>query len=91
MIRRYRKRPVEVDALLFDGENLDEVRDWLGDAYLGVATMSSGPKRIRIVTYEGVITASRGDWIIKGVEGEFYPCKPGIFAETYEPVVGRGT
>ncbi len=41
---------------------------------------------MRIKTLEGVMTASKGDWIIRGVKDEFYPCKPDIFAETYEPV-----
>ena len=45
-----------------------------------------GLHELHIPTLEGAMTASPGDWIIRGVQGEFYPCKPDIFAETYEPV-----
>jgi hypothetical protein len=49
-------------------------------------TGDSGKDRIEIETLEGTMSANPGDWIIKGVNGEFYPCKPDIFAKTYEPV-----
>lgn len=53
--------------------------------YCPSCPFNDAPEKISIDTLEGVITASPGDWIIRGVQGEFYPCKPEIFAATYEP------
>lgn len=74
---RYRKRPVVIDALLFDGGNGADVADWSGGTV--------DEDRVMIPTIEGDLTASPGDYVIRGVAGEFYPCKPDIFAATYEP------
>ena len=77
-----RKKPVEVEAVLWDGTNLTELKNFVGknliDLTLGNKTV------IRIDTLEGLMKASTGDFIIKGVEDEFYPCKPDIFYNTYE-------
>lgn len=87
---KYRKKPVEVEAMRFDGtsKGADAVIEFTGyDA--GVAyTESNGVKQydVYIETLEGRMCARPGDWIIKGVLGEFYPCKPRAFEETYEPV-----
>ena len=59
---------------------MDAILDWIGDS----AAWHDGTD-IFIPTLEGVMRASVGDWIIKGVNGEFYPCKPDIFEKTYEP------
>jgi len=56
--------------------------DWLHDFNIKIAFGD----RLEIPTLEGIMTASKGDWVIKGVKGEVYPCKPDIFAATYEPV-----
>ncbi len=80
---KFRKKPVEIEAWHFDGS-------WAsaspiiqqGDGMAWCATAESG--EIEIETLEGRMTASPGDWIIKGVKGEFYPCKPDIFAATYD-------
>lgn len=61
------------------GNNFPEIGFFVGK----ILTMNEG--KIVIETLEGDITASLGDWIIKGVKGEFYPCKPDIFDATYEP------
>ena len=82
---RYRKRPVVIEARRFDtnnddGSHLDALVKWIGD------TGTHDGTRLYVETLEGVMTADVGDWIIRGVAGEFYPCKPDIFAATYEAV-----
>jgi hypothetical protein len=86
---RFRKRPVEVEALhLTADKNPDEIALWCG----GVVAphpgqmYTGGELVIEIPTLEGTMRAGLGDWIIKGVQGEFYPCKPDIFEATYEAV-----
>ena len=83
---KYRKKPVLVDAVRWDGKNLTEMSDCIGHEGFW---HKYGQLFIR--TLEGTMTAEAGDWIIKGVKGEFYPCKPDIFAATYEAVEPRFT
>ena len=93
---KFRKRPVEVEAMQWLPDGLDEVAavlNWLnqgGAKYQPEGVHGDekvrGTTRVKIETLEGVMTASPGDWIIRGVKGEFYPCKPDIFEATYEPV-----
>lgn len=82
---RYRKKPVEVEALQYLGfeANGEECERFVGDTF---ETHLPSTDQLVIRTLEGEITASKGDYIIRGVQGEFYPCKPDIFAATYEPV-----
>lgn len=89
----YRKKPVEVQAIRYDGTNAEQVIEFMGGAKQANAEerMLPGPGRgmhpgIVIHTLEGDMRASVDDWIIRGVQGEFYPCKPDIFEATYEPV-----
>lgn len=81
----FRKKPVVIEAVRFVDApaSLAELSDFLGVAHVDYAD----PARpvLYIDTLEGRMTAQVGDWIIKGVKGEFYPCKPSIFAATYEP------
>ncbi len=79
-VRQYRKRPVVIEALQYDGTNYREVGEFAGHAVILHAD------HLRIGTLEGEMTVSVGDYVIKGVQGEFYPCKPDIFAATYEEV-----
>lgn len=85
---KFRKKPVEVEAVQWDGTDtvLDLIERWAGAAPgpedVGVA-VSMGD--LFVGTLEGEMRASPGDWIIRGVAGEIYPCKPDIFAKTYEP------
>jgi hypothetical protein len=83
---RYRKRPVEIEAMQYPGlRELADARrvfEWL-DAH--GAEHSHGDGGMLIHTLEGMMLARPGDWIIRGVKGEFYPCKPDIFDATYEP------
>ena len=81
--RRFRKKPVEVEAVEWTGRNLVEIGQFVGEGIV-VDAVEVGPPRLAIVTLEGEMFAAVGDWIIKGVEGEFYPCKPSVFAATYE-------
>ncbi len=81
---KFRKKPVVIEAVQFD-RNMTEVCNFIGGVN-GEQYVARPPDAIGIVTLEGTMWASRRDWIIKGVQGEFYPCKPDIFAETYEPV-----
>lgn len=86
---RYRKKPVVIDAIQWTGDNLNAVLAFcVGDA--AYELMARGNAELVISTLEdgegtAKHVASRGDYIIKGVKGEFYPCKPDIFAATYEP------
>lgn len=77
---RFRKKPVEIEAVRWTGENIDEVRNFIG------FMDRDEDNCIPITTLEGVMDAAVGDWIIKGIKGEFYPCKPHIFDLTYELV-----
>jgi hypothetical protein len=81
---KFRKKPVVIEAVRFNLTNRQEVLDFIGKA--GHWSDDGREIKITIYTLEGNITASEGDWIIKGVKGEFYPCKPDIFAATYEAV-----
>lgn len=73
----FRKKPVVIEAVQWTGLNYEEMRK-----FMGVFSVNMG--RIPIKTLEGDIYASPDDWVIKGVNGEFYPCKPDIFDKTYE-------
>jgi len=83
---KYRKKPIVIDAMQYTGDNHEQIVVWAaftsGQACFGV----SDKNEIEIETLEGKMTASIGDWLIIGVKGEMYPCKPDIFEATYEPV-----
>lgn len=76
---KFRKKPVVIDAVQFTRANFAEIEAFVG----GDAEFRNG--ELVVATLEGAMRASPDDWIIKGVKGEFYPCKPDIFAATYEP------
>lgn len=82
---RYRKKPVEVDAEPFTEENKDRAFNFVRCNCVADFDREGRPT-LQIQTLEGIMTASLGDWIIKGVSGEFYPIKPDIFKATYELV-----
>ena len=93
--QRFRKKPVEIEAMQFDGTapGATPIIDWVlggGTArFRDCATshderLSTCVPGIAIDTLEGTMVALPGDWIIRGVKGEFYPCKPDIFEATYE-------
>lgn len=98
-VKTFRKKPVEIQSMQWDGtaEGATPIIDWIlgqggsatyhcahdiGGRCPGTASMHT----IGIRTLEGTMQARQDDWIIRGVQGEFYPCKPDIFAQTYEEV-----
>jgi len=87
-VKRYRKKPVEIEALQWTGDNLQECIDFLGDSYGGhrADRTPGGKSEITVLTLEGRHIASRGDYIVRGVQGEHYPVKPDIFERTYDDI-----
>lgn len=80
---KYRKKPIVIEAVQFTGGNTEECCRFIGRTNTSSCTPGES---IGIYTLEGAMLASPGDWIIKGVNGEFYPCKPDIFEKTYDSV-----
>jgi len=95
MKQKFRKKPVVIEAIQWNNLNYAEICEFVGQtlsreiesetAYL--AGKGAPICSITIPTLEGKMKAMPKDWIIKGVKGEFYPCKPDIFEATYEPVI----
>lgn len=91
---KWRKKPVVIEAVQYKGHNRDEINAFVGadlkteleseTAY--IAGKGAPIFSLTIPTLEGDHKAMPGDWIIKGIKGEFYPCKPDIFEKTYEAV-----
>jgi len=86
MVKKYRKKPVMIEAVLWDGtkESETEIRYFSDNKALPTFIGDNIPSYVIIETLEGEMRASVGDYIIKGVQGEVYPCKPDIFEQTYE-------
>jgi hypothetical protein len=98
-VAQFRKKPVVIEAVRvtnadfngdsFDGLPFSEYPKWIEDAVHDGTLYPKGEDRDYAIWYiktlEGIMLATPGDWIIQGVEGELYPCKPDIFAATYEP------
>lgn len=98
---QFRKKPIVIDAIQFDMAHWGEMCDFApeigegDDKPHGVWLTEDGREHegggipaFRIPTLEGIMYAREGDWVIRGVAGELYPCKPDIFEATYEPVAG---
>ena len=91
-MKKYRKKPVVIEAVQWNGRNFDECMSFIGEdcgnkvAYEDYEERCISLGEITIHTLEGNMTTSKGDYIIKGVDGEFYPCKPDIFTKTYEEI-----
>lgn len=83
---KYRKKPVVIEAIVFDGDNSGEVMAFT-KIYMADIECRNGVNRFKIPTLEGDMWADPGDYIIKDVKGEFYPCKPDIFEMSYEGVI----
>lgn len=85
IVGRFRKLPVVIEAMRWDGsmDSQAKIVTWTGGVAAGYF---DGAYFLEIVSLEGPMRADPGDWIIRGVKGEFYPCKADIFALTYEPV-----
>lgn len=92
-MKKFRKKPVVIEAMRWTGDNTRDVMLWAAGGTLAPFAMapgwwlsnpSEGKFRLMVPTLEGQMAANPGDWIIKGIKGEFYPCKPDIFDATYE-------
>lgn len=86
MIKKYIKKPVEIEAIEFKRDHFQEIKEFTDGKAKNFRTERSidGKSYCDIETLEGVHIATEGDFIIKGVKGEFYPCKPDIFKMTYD-------
>lgn len=90
-VRKYVKKRVVVEAIKFTRQNFDEIREFTGGKAhsLVIPRHPQGKAKCKVDTLEGTHIATEGDYIIKDVKGEFYPCKPDIFRETYDLVEGE--
>jgi hypothetical protein len=79
----FKKKPVVIEAVFWSGDNLPQVMQFMGSNLGGRLTDGGG---IEIKTLEGTMTANEGDWIIRGVKNELYPCKDEVFQMTYERI-----
>lgn len=84
MIKIYQKKPVRIEAIQYTGDNFDEIKEFVGDSYYENVDEHHLTLNIGIKTLEGDMAISLFDYVIKGVNGEFYPCKPDIFKKTYD-------
>ena len=80
---KFRKKSVVIEAHLFTGKPDRELEAWMGAAF---ETWLPSTRKLAVHTLEGEHIISAGDYVIQGVAGEFYGCKPDIFEQTYEPV-----
>lgn len=83
---KFRKKPVVVEAIQWNGDNFNEICNFVGEDLEYNANGTGKPQELIIHTLEGEHYALINDWIIRGVKGECYPCKPDIFAQTYEEI-----
>ena len=88
MVLKARKKPVEIECVQWTGANVNEIMSFCGSAAHDIyqINLANMPVEYSLIikTLEGNMRAELGDYIIKGVHGEFYPCKPDVFEETYE-------
>lgn len=82
MVKKYRKKPTVIEAIQYNGKNTADIHEFCGED----VREPVGKDYMEIATLEGIMRVSPGDYVIKGVQGEFYPCKPDIFKATYEEV-----
>lgn len=82
MVKTFVKKPIQVQAIQWTGDNYEELVDFVGN----VMFPYSFKDEVIIETLEGEVIASRSDWIIRGIDGKFYLCDPDIFEKTYEEV-----
>ncbi len=83
MIKKYKKKPIVIDALQFDGNNYKECKNFIKGNFDNTLNYPN------IKTLEGTMRVENGAYIIKGVQGEFYACKEDIFLDTYEEVISN--
>ena len=84
---KFRKKPIVIEAIQFTGGNLFECLHFMGESQDVIDNLELHATDSPVIhTLEGTMHTSQGDWIIRGVQGELYPCNPDIFAATYEAV-----
>ena len=88
MIKKYKKKPVEIEAIQFTRDNVEEIKEFTEGNAINFRTERciNGNSYCEIKILGGTMTATEGDYIIKGVNSEFYPCKPDVFEKIYELV-----
>lgn len=85
MIKKYRTKPCEIEAVEWKDDNFDEIYQFTeGKSYM--QQIFTGNYVLMIKTLEGDMMACEGDYIIKGLRGEYYPCKPDVFHKKYEEI-----
>lgn len=92
IISKFQKKPAVIEAIKFDGKNGFDINKWSDGKVVESPVLEPTPDNptghyLQIKTLEGTMTAIVNDWIIKGIAGEFYPCKPQIFFDSYERVM----
>ena len=89
-MQKFVKKPVVIEAIQYNGENIEAIEDFVGKK---IPTVMASDVYVKLIipTLEGNMKASKGDYVIKGVKGEFYPCKPDIFKEIYSLVTEKST
>ena len=83
MVARYRTKPCEIEAVEWNGSNISEINDFAGKSVLWLKDAKENPI-LEISTLEGIMLANVGDFIVRGLRGEYYPCKPDVFHKKYE-------
>ena len=84
---KFQKKPLIIDAIQWTGSNYEEICKFVGEELTYRDLVGCEINQLEIDTREGTMVAKVNDWIIRGVFGEFYPCKPHIFEETYDRVI----
>ena len=84
-MQKFVKKPVVIEAIQYNGENIEAIKDFVGKK-LSTVMSSDVDVKLIIPTLEGYMKALKGDYIIKGIKGELYPCKPDVFKSTYNVV-----
>lgn len=90
---KYRKKPIEIEAIAYNGHNGSELFRWSGGKVVESPVLEPSDDDpigcyVQVYKPDGVMIGVTGDYIIRGIKGEFYPCKPDIFELTYEPING---
>ena len=92
-VAKYRKKPIEIEAIQWTGKNTDLVAGWIrgGGGSVLVGGINERAQRVMLIrTLEGPLSVTVGDYVIQGIAQEFYPCKPKIFAATYDTIEAEG-
>lgn len=84
-MQKFVKKPVVIEAIQYDGANITEIETFVGEKLPTIMTSDLGAQLV-LSTLEGDMKVTKGDYVIKGIKGEFYPCKPDIFKQSYNMI-----